>query len=192
MGHWEHHRNEKLPILRERVHKGPWQSKWVFDNPDHHWSKHTSGWAMCQSPFMSLKNLSLVRSKRTTHVSSPNCKLSKFLWFSDFSICLTIFKVICCHPFAPPLTIILKQPPSFKWARCQDMAVSHNVLLSRFLAEQVNITHHHCKWCCAEQEQDALSRFCLSCLLAIMAPIGFSSYCTLKLLFSRVMVLPQV
>jgi hypothetical protein len=29
-------------------------------------------------------------------------------------------------------------------------------------------------------------------LLAIMAPIGFSSYCTLKLLFSRVTVLPQV
>jgi hypothetical protein len=29
-------------------------------------------------------------------------------------------------------------------------------------------------------------------LLTIMAPIGFSSYCTLKLLFSRVMVLPQV
>jgi hypothetical protein len=26
--------------------------------------------------------------------------------------------------------------------------------------------------------------------LAIMVPIGFSSYCTLKLLFSRVMVLP--
>jgi hypothetical protein len=29
-------------------------------------------------------------------------------------------------------------------------------------------------------------------LLAIMAPIGFGSYCTLKLLFSRVSVLPQV
>jgi hypothetical protein len=29
-------------------------------------------------------------------------------------------------------------------------------------------------------------------LLAIMALIGFSSYCTLKLLFSRVTVLPQV
>jgi hypothetical protein len=29
-------------------------------------------------------------------------------------------------------------------------------------------------------------------VLAIMAPIGFSSYCTLKLLFSRVTVLPQV
>jgi hypothetical protein len=29
-------------------------------------------------------------------------------------------------------------------------------------------------------------------MLAIMAPIGFSSYCTLKLLFSRVTVLPQV
>jgi hypothetical protein len=29
-------------------------------------------------------------------------------------------------------------------------------------------------------------------LLAIMALIGFGSYCTLKLLFPRVMVLPQV
>jgi hypothetical protein len=29
-------------------------------------------------------------------------------------------------------------------------------------------------------------------VLAIMAPIGFSFYCTLKLLFSRVRVLPQV
>jgi hypothetical protein len=29
-------------------------------------------------------------------------------------------------------------------------------------------------------------------LLAIMAPIGFGSYCTLKLLLSRVKVLPQV
>jgi hypothetical protein len=29
-------------------------------------------------------------------------------------------------------------------------------------------------------------------LLAIMAPMGFGSYCTLKLLFPRVMVLPQV
>jgi hypothetical protein len=29
-----------------------------------------------------------------------------------------------------------------------------------------------------------------SYLLAIMAPIGFGSYCTLKLLFSRVTVLP--
>jgi hypothetical protein len=29
-------------------------------------------------------------------------------------------------------------------------------------------------------------------VLAIMAPIGFGSYCTLKLLFPRVTVLPQV
>jgi hypothetical protein len=28
--------------------------------------------------------------------------------------------------------------------------------------------------------------------LAIMAPIGFGSYCILKLLFSKVTVLPQV
>jgi putative hemolysin len=31
-----------------------------------------------------------------------------------------------------------------------------------------------------------------SVVLAIMAPMGFSSYCTLKLLFPRVTVLPQV
>jgi hypothetical protein len=32
----------------------------------------------------------------------------------------------------------------------------------------------------------------VSTLLAIMASMGFGSYCTLKLLFSRVTVLPQV
>jgi hypothetical protein len=32
----------------------------------------------------------------------------------------------------------------------------------------------------------------VNAVLAIMAPMGFCSYCTLKLLFSRVTVLPQV
>jgi hypothetical protein len=50
----------------------------------------------------------------------------------------------------------------------------------------VTLYFHPSKECISASKH--LARY----VLAIMVLIGFSSYCTLKLLFSRVMVLPQV